>query len=1146
MKNFNKILAFCLGFQFLSITIYSQHKCGSDGFCQMMIMRDSLYSTIYRMAKERNQNNIQNRSNNQTTIQIPVAVHFGGSVTSADMCCLIDLCLGQIEVLNEDFNAINEDINLYHQISAFCPSSFPLSALSNGVNLEFYLANKNHPVSSGLIDGQYAVTVGQISGDFAGQDWAGYLNIFVRNNVVNPANGLPAGGYSLVNGTYLNPSGNGVVVDSKQFGAPNMNCDSGISLNSTISHNLGRTCTHEIGHYFGLFHTFVGCNNGDAITDTPNQEFANFGNPTWGFQAFDPCHTSAINSCGIKDFFMNYMDYCDDKSSIMFTQEQANKMRNIADGVSWKQNVKSTDLCNAVQGCSDEIFTNSIVLNQNRMFFNNIIIGNGAIVQMHSSNFKFVKDKGIVIKNGGKLILQGSTINVCDLAFTWSGITVEEGGFLDTDNSSLLNCSIGVYAKNNSTLQINNLTIEGKDKYSGTGMLLENKVNDDFIDGLYIKNFYHGVKMENGNTVYSLTNGTIENTEGGVVALNSSVIVDNFVISKSNHGIFLSSAPGSMIINNFIFKYGGSSTGQGGNAISALGSPSLKIQGNTITEPYNTSYNAIGLLWCDKSEIINNPMIDGINGIVAWGGNIDIAQNIINTSISNNVSYGGGIKSIYGNGTINDNYLSTANANYSIETTSSPSMNIKNNSMSSLGSTGPNKAGIKTVGGSQRQIIEENVISMNTSSGILALNSSYNEYLCNQVNSDGDAHAILSNSEFHDIKGNSYTGGTDLHIRSRIGLQPQTGLEYHGNLFMGSNTVAELNEFEDLQNSIFTVNEDYPYHLPQTYEPIEWFVPKDDADFYDECGAPGPTWIPFNGWNTQELCKYWAYLKSLQSHSHKYLFIKLVHLLNLAKSNPLYVLPDCIKNDPFFISICGIKQLVDVNAQLQAYGLTKIDMTSLKSNQDHYTTQITTNNRKLIKNQIASDIIQIEVMLDNNKISDSLRLDTIKTNLLAIQCLDNIVKKWKETYLLYIRFIENKGILSATEQAQIITLSMECSDEYGDAIHLARAMAHTFDRTYYDVYDNCFQAPQITSRLKFTSDIDVYPNPSDGLLKFKIPSTYSGSLDIRRTDGQFISYTQITKGNLNQLQLELKPSLYLFNFVSDQGERVVKKVIIVQ
>lgn len=88
-------------------------------------------------------------------------------------------------------------------------------------------------------------------------------------------------------------------------------------------YNQGRTLTHEVGHYLGLFHTFDGgcgsasaCNSsGDLICDTNPESQPRFGCP------------GSASSCGSPDPYRNYMDYTNDTCMTGFTSEQARRMR---------------------------------------------------------------------------------------------------------------------------------------------------------------------------------------------------------------------------------------------------------------------------------------------------------------------------------------------------------------------------------------------------------------------------------------------------------------------------------------------------------------------------------------------------------------------------------------------------------------------------------------------------------------------------------------------------------------------------------------------------------------------------------------------------------------------------------------------------
>ena len=85
----------------------------------------------------------------------------------------------------------------------------------------------------------------------------------------------------------------------------------------TAPYNLGRTLTHELGHWLGLRHIWGDATCGDDYcNDTPTQQTSNGGCPTF------PSVT-----CGNSgDQSMNYMDYVNDACMYMFTSDQKARM----------------------------------------------------------------------------------------------------------------------------------------------------------------------------------------------------------------------------------------------------------------------------------------------------------------------------------------------------------------------------------------------------------------------------------------------------------------------------------------------------------------------------------------------------------------------------------------------------------------------------------------------------------------------------------------------------------------------------------------------------------------------------------------------------------------------------------------------------
>jgi Pregnancy-associated plasma protein-A len=110
----------------------------------------------------------------------------------------------------------------------------------------------------------------------------------------------------------------GVVILNKAFGKHG---------SATPPFDLARTAVHEVGHWLNLHHVWgdtADCSGSDFVADTPNAKHPNYGKPTFP-------HISCGNGPN-GDMFMNFMDYVDDDTMVMFTSGQVQRMRATLDG----------------------------------------------------------------------------------------------------------------------------------------------------------------------------------------------------------------------------------------------------------------------------------------------------------------------------------------------------------------------------------------------------------------------------------------------------------------------------------------------------------------------------------------------------------------------------------------------------------------------------------------------------------------------------------------------------------------------------------------------------------------------------------------------------------------------------------------------
>ena len=231
----------------------------------------------------------------------------------------------QIDVLNEDFRRTNGDAdNTWSQAAdtqiEFCLAKIdPNGNTTNGITRKqttredwgAYADNAMKKSSSGGIDPW---------------DTTQYLNMWVCPK-------LSAPGFNNLLGFAQFPGGDlltdGVVMGYKYFGRIGT---------ATAPFNLGRTTTHEVGHFLNLRHIWGdgACGVDDFVNDTPESDASNTG-----------CNTTH-SSCGSLDMVQNYMDYSDDSCMNLYTQGQKNRMRSVLLSGGVRSSLALSNKCDAV------------------------------------------------------------------------------------------------------------------------------------------------------------------------------------------------------------------------------------------------------------------------------------------------------------------------------------------------------------------------------------------------------------------------------------------------------------------------------------------------------------------------------------------------------------------------------------------------------------------------------------------------------------------------------------------------------------------------------------------------------------------------------------------------------------------------------
>lgn len=315
------------------------HSCGAHTYTQRHLEQQGLSTDLLR--------SLPSALNTARggTYTIPVVVHVvynnnAENVTTGTIQALI-------AELNQDYSASNADLSGVR-------STFTNSI--GAVNFQFCLAqvDPNGNATTGITRTQTTDTwfdpdnqtdaMKSAPLGVAPWDTERYLNIWICDITSGASGSTITVGYAyLPTGGVVGSNIDGLVIDY----------DYGTQIGA-------RTATHEIGHYFGLLHTFDDdgtCVNADGFTDTPNSN-----SPTFS------CSNTNLVKCGVLTQYENFMDYSD--CTAMFTDQQAAYMANVLTGVrdglllNTACSGPTTGICipTSANGTSGDDYINTVVL----------------------------------------------------------------------------------------------------------------------------------------------------------------------------------------------------------------------------------------------------------------------------------------------------------------------------------------------------------------------------------------------------------------------------------------------------------------------------------------------------------------------------------------------------------------------------------------------------------------------------------------------------------------------------------------------------------------------------------------------------------------------------------------------------------------
>ena len=312
----------------MSSIYQAQRNCGSMEYLEMQMQQDLKRAENINRIERHTERYIAHPEQRAVSgvVTIPVVVHVIYNTTSENISDA--QVLSQINVLNKDFRRQNSDANNIWSQAQDSEIEFCMATIDPNGNATTGITRTSTSTTAFGTNDQMKYTS---SGGKDAWNTSKYMNIWV----CDISGGIL--GYAQFPGG--SAATDGVVIDYQYFGTMGT---------ATSPFDLGRTATHEVGHWLNLRHIWGdgGCSVDDFVSDTPSSDAPNYG-----------CAIGHV-SCSTTDMVQNYMDYSDDACMNLFTAGQNVRMRALFDTGGARASLLTSTACGSAPPtatCTDGI-----------------------------------------------------------------------------------------------------------------------------------------------------------------------------------------------------------------------------------------------------------------------------------------------------------------------------------------------------------------------------------------------------------------------------------------------------------------------------------------------------------------------------------------------------------------------------------------------------------------------------------------------------------------------------------------------------------------------------------------------------------------------------------------------------------------------